>query len=190
MANQMLSSVERVPTEITYLAVQRLPQSGILSLRAIIIHCLCHHGAREQGRLWSEWEVASGRNGNEPEVLFRPVSTSAILGLAPWCARCAPSMGLSRTLPHHEPGRACNSSSMAADSSKWPGEWHPARNDVALASEAPDPAHLADFKTRLLASAHGRGIPNLMHIDLMNAGVSLCQLSGSPSIATDSTEIR
>jgi hypothetical protein len=83
MANQMLSSVERVPTEITYLAVQCLLQSGILSLRAIIIHSLCHHRAREQGRLWSEWQVASGRNGNEREVLFRPVSTSAILGLAP-----------------------------------------------------------------------------------------------------------
>ena len=55
---------------------------------------------------------------------------------------------------------------MTSSTSKWPGEWHPSRNDVALASEAPDPALLSDFKTRLYASEDARGIQNLMHADL------------------------
>lgn len=103
-----------------------------------------------------------------------PVSTSAISG-----TRCSMLARLLHLFPASSDIRERGGSlKMATDSSKWPGEWHPAQNDVALASEAPDPAHLADFKTRLLASKDARGISNLMHIDL-NRRVSRCLLSKS-----------
>jgi hypothetical protein len=107
----------------------------------------------------------SRRQGNHDAVTFLFRLRLGNFGVAARVARFLrePCLVLQ---PHQEPRRACNSSSMAADFSKWPGEWHPARNDVALASEAPDPAHLADFKTRLLASDSAHGIQNLMHIDL------------------------
>ena len=66
----------------------------------------------------------------------------------------------------HARGRCKPPKMTSNNTSKWPGEWHPARNDVALASEAPDPALLSDFKTRLLASEDARGMQDMMHIDL------------------------
>lgn len=61
---------------------------------------------------------------------------------------------------------------MTANNNSWPGDWNPSRNDVALASEAPDPAQLTDFKARLFASEDARGLTDLMHVDLKQKRVS------------------
>lgn len=50
----------------------------------------------------------------------------------------------------------------------WPGEREPAHDDVAEASDVPEPAYLSEFKSCLLADleAQDQGYEDLMHLDL------------------------
>ncbi|KAI0845334.1 hypothetical protein F5Y00DRAFT_246641 [Daldinia vernicosa] len=57
---------------------------------------------------------------------------------------------------------------LSAQSSSWPGERDPSHQDVASASERPDPTLLSDFKRALLASSDAIGTEKLFHMDLRN----------------------
>lgn len=54
----------------------------------------------------------------------------------------------------------------------WPGEREPAHDDVAEASDVPEPAYLSEFKSCLLADleAQDQGYEDLMHLDLHVGG--------------------
>ncbi|KAI0105869.1 hypothetical protein F4814DRAFT_429777 [Daldinia grandis] len=56
----------------------------------------------------------------------------------------------------------------SAQSSSWPGERDPSHQDVASASERPDPTLLSDFKRTLLASSDAIGTEKLFHMDFRN----------------------
>jgi len=53
----------------------------------------------------------------------------------------------------------------ASPSSSWPGEREPSQQDVASASERPEPALLSDFKRALISSSDAVGTEKLFHMD-------------------------
>ena len=55
---------------------------------------------------------------------------------------------------------------MAASESSWPGERTLSRNEVASASEVPEPAVVSNFKRSLVAAYGSRDFPKIMNLDL------------------------